>query len=246
MIKFCGRSEFLHGSGQGRLAVLTTASALVTLITASPHAFAQIAPDLGTAHDFVVLSATPAGGGAVTCTTSTVNGDLGSTGGLSNTSCTFNGTNTLAIPDSPVVNDFNNAYGDLNSQNSTCSTLNGTLAGEAPVAGVYCLDASTKTGNLTLAGSADDIWVFKSSGGAGLVGTDFTVSMGGSADACNVYWWSEAGATMTTSDFKGSILAGDDITVTGNTLEGRTLAAGAVTMTDATLRGMRRAGNRHG
>ena len=204
------------------------------LLATSPAVLAQAVPDLGEAFGFLVLSATPSTGGAVTCTTSTINGSLGSTGGLSDTECSYNGPVTQALPDSPVVNDFNSAYSDFDTEN-TCSTLNGTLAGAAPVAGVYCLDSSDKTGNLTLSGNADDIWIFKSPGSGGLTGTNFNVVMGGSADACNVYWWSEMAATMTDSNFKGTILAGEDITVTRDTLEGRALAAGAVTVTDAIL-----------
>src|SRR3954464_7004994 len=43
-------------------------------------AFAQSAPSLGSASSFTVLSAAPNGGGAVTCTDSSVTGDVGSSG----------------------------------------------------------------------------------------------------------------------------------------------------------------------
>ena len=46
------------------------------LVGASPG-LAATAPNLGTAVDYSVLSAAPAGGGAVTCTNSAVNGDVG-------------------------------------------------------------------------------------------------------------------------------------------------------------------------
>ena len=205
------------------------------LLVSAP-ALAQTAPDLGAAFDFTVLGTnaveTP---GTVTCTTSTINGDVGSTGGLTNNTCTLNGDVFLNIPDSPIVNDFDGAYGALDTANPTCGTINGTLAGESPVPGVYCIDPSGKTGTLTLSGNASDVWVFKSNGDAGLAGTNFNVVMGGTANACNVYWWTEAGAAMTTSNFKGTILAGADITVTGGNFDGRALATGDVTMTGAIL-----------
>lgn len=207
---------------------------LLVALLAGP-ALSQTAPDLGEAFDFTVLGTNDIPTtGTVTCTDSTINGDVGSTGGIANTGCTFNGMNTAPV-DASVVNAFDGAFGDLDTANPTCSMLNGTLAGESPVPGVYCIDTSGKTGTLTLSGNASDVWVFKSFGQAGLAGTDFNVVMGGSADACNVYWWSEAGAALTTSNFKGTILAGADIAVTGGNFDGRVLATGDVTMTGAIL-----------
>jgi len=214
-----------------------SAGAVVLLLAllAAP-ALSQTAPDLGEAFDFTVLGTNDSPTtGTVTCTTSTINGNVGSTGGFTNITCTVNGDEVLNIPDSPVVDDFDGAFSNLDTANPTCSTLNGTLAGQSPAPGVYCIDTSGKTGTLTLSGNASDVWVFKSFGEAGLAGTDFNVVMGGTADACNVYWWSEAGAAITTSNFKGTILAGADITVTGGIFDGRVLATGDVTMTDATL-----------
>jgi len=39
--------------------------------------------------------------------------------------------------------------------------------------------------------------------------------MAGGGQACNVNWWVAQAATLTTSSFQGTILAGADITVTG-------------------------------
>lgn len=60
----------------------------------------------------------------------------------------------------------------------------------------------------------------------------------------NVYWWVAQGATLTTSFFQGTILAGADITLTGTTSHGDLLAGGAgttsvptgaVTLTNSTV-----------
>ncbi len=86
----------------------------------------------------------------------------------------------------------------------------------------------------TLSGSATDVWVFKvGTGGTGaLTGTGFQVLMGGSAQACNVYWRSAGAATMTGSNFQGTILSGAAITVTGGSFIGRAFATTDVTVTD--------------
>ena len=57
-------------------------------------AFAQSAPQLGSAASFAVLSAAANGGGAVTCTDSTISGDVGSSGqpaSVVRTSCAISG-----------------------------------------------------------------------------------------------------------------------------------------------------------
>jgi len=99
--------------------------------------------------------------------------------------------------------------------------------------GVYCFDAAvTVTGStLTLTGPVTGTWLFKiGTGGTGaLTGTSFSVVMAGGGQACNVNWWVAQGATMTTSNFQGTILAGADITVTGGTFNGDALAGGGGT-----------------
>ena len=92
---------------------------------------------------------------------------------------------------------------------------------------------------MTLAGPSTGIWIFKvgTSGTGYLEGTNFSVIMDTDAVACNVYWWVHDYATMTTSNFKGTILAGAAITVTGGTFAGRALAKAAVTLTGVAATG---------
>jgi hypothetical protein len=145
--------------------------------------------------------------------------------------------------------DFLSAYAEFPSI-SCDATLTGTLAGVTLAPGVYCFTAAaTLTGTLTLDGPADGVWIFQiGTGGTGaLTGTNFSVVMaGGAADnECpNVYWWVSQAATLTDSDFLGTILAGADITVTRGTFKGNALAGGtgtteaptgAVTLTNTTI-----------
>lgn len=217
--------------------------ATAALVVGPSPAWAQQS-SLG-ADSFAVLSATPGGLGAVTCTDSTIVGDVGSSGELSSVvdqpNCTIAGA-IFAPVSTEVLDDFNRAYDELAAY-SCQQTLTGTLAGVTLPPGVYCFDAAaTLTGQLTLAGPSDGVWIFKIGAGTtpatgALTGTNFSVVMDGGGQACNVFWWVAEAATMTTSDFKGTILAGAAITITGGTFVGRALAKGAVTLTDVAAAG---------
>jgi len=88
---------------------------------------------------------------------------------------------------------------------------------------------------LTLQGGANATWLIKVPSGA-LTGTNFSVVLAGGAQACNVTWWVDAAATMTTSAFNGSILAGAAITMTGGSFNGNAFA-GADGVGDVTFTG---------
>jgi Ice-binding-like len=213
------------------------------LVLLSQAALAQTAPVLGNASSFAVLSAAARGEGAVTCTNATITGDVGSSGFPASVTQTENCTITGAViaPVHPsVLTDFNRAYDALAATYCDHAPLTGTLAGITLSPGVYCFDAAaTLTGTLTLDGSSTDTWIFKigTSGTGALTGTSFQVVMANGAQACNVYWWVAEAATMTTSDFKGTILAGAGITMTGGTFVGRALAKAAVTLTGTAAAG---------
>ena len=205
-------------------------------------------PFLGAAAGFAALAGGPAPG-AVTCTASTVTGDVGvvDPGTFRNTGCTVGAVNTNATA---AYADFLNAYHSLQFNTPCDQVLTGTLAGVTLSPGVYCFPAAaTLTGTLTLNGPADGVWIFKiGTGGTGaLTATNFSMVMtGGAAGTCpNVYWWVAEAATLTGSNFLGTILAGTDITVTGGTFIGEALAGGtgttsvptgAVTLTNSTIR----------
>jgi len=223
--------------------------ATAALFAGASPAWAQTVPSLGSASSYAALAGGPATG-AVTCTNSTVTGDVGVVPGgtFVNTGCTITGaTNANATA---AYTDFLYAYSQFPSI-SCDQTLTGTLAGVTLPPGVYCFPAAaTLTGTLTLDGPADGVWIFKiGTGGTGaLTGTNFSVVMAGGAaqeGLCpNVYWWVAQAATLTTSTFQGTILAGADITVTGGTFKGDALAGGngvistptgAVTLTSSTV-----------
>jgi hypothetical protein len=192
---------------------------------------------LGAAAPFAIL-----GGSAVTLTGGSVTvGDVGVFPGsaYTNTGDIVSGavppaTNTAAVL---AHSDFLNAYATLQLESATCTAKPGNLAGLNLPPGVYCTDAVAKAGTLTLTGPSTGVWVFLVDGA--LTATNFSVVMAGGGVPCNVFWAPSAAVTLTTSAFKGNILAGDpiggSITMTASTLAGRALANVAITMTGASV-----------
>lgn len=223
-----------HLSYKVRLLGLVAIAALAAVWPVAAQA--ATAPTLGSAGNFAVLSAAPNGGGAVTCTNGTITGNVGSSGARASvvqTSCPITGS-IIAPVSAQVVADFNTAYAGYGA--IPCGqTLSGTLAGVILAPGVYCFTAAaTLTGTLHLTGSGP--WIFKiGTGGTGaLTGTGFSVV---TSNPCNVNWWVSQAATMTDSNFAGTILAGAAITLTRGTFAGNALATAGVTITGTALTG---------
>jgi len=186
------------------------------------------------AEDFAVLA-----GAAVTCTGSTVQGNVGlaNPGTITNTGCTITaeaGTPAAQAAYATFLADYEN----LRTQ-PPCDFNNVPLAGAFLLPGVYCYDAAVAVTNstLTLVGSATDTWIFRigTSGIGALTGTGFNVVVTGGATCDNsVFWWTAQAATLTDSVFIGSILAGADITLTRGGLTGQVSAGGTGTTTSRT------------
>lgn len=213
-----------------RLIILVLFAAL-SLAAPFHAALAADVPDLGTAGGFAVL-----GGTAVTLTDSAVIGDVGSPTAVTVTTSTIVGT-VYPAGDPIVTAAYDNfLFASDEIAFLPCDEyLPGDLGGLTIEPGVYCVEgASTTTnGTVTLSGSSDDIWIFKigASGIGALTGTNFTVVMDNGGLPCNVYWWVAQAVTMSTSNFKGNILAGAAATFTGGSLIGRVLTEAGVTMT---------------
>jgi Ice-binding-like/Putative Ig domain len=207
-------------------------------------ALAQVAPNLKSAAPYAVLgtNAIPIIG-TVTCTDTGpgigITGQVGTTfaGGITNTGpCTITGP-IVAPVGGAVVADFNAAFASIDGLNPVCTAVipivTTTLA-----PGVYCSAAGTTIGagvTLTLNGNASDVWVFRvGTGGPGaLTLTGGQVKMGGTAQACNVYWKTSAGMTVTDSaSFVGTVLSGAAATMTRTSWTGRVMATTDVTLTD--------------
>ena len=222
------------------LFVLVVVAALIPMSAlALASDSAGSAPSLGAAGSFAVLAGT-----SVTCTDSTVAGNVGVYPGvpITQTSCpvigTINGGDTVAAQAS---SDFLAAYDAFRAL--PCDLSLATLDGQTLSPGVYCFDsAATSTGSvLTLDGPSNGLWIFKvgTLGTGALTGTNFTVvRKDGAPPSCNSVYWSVADAvTMTDSTLVGTVLSGAAITLTRGTFNGNAYAKTGVTTTGAALTG---------
>ncbi len=131
------------------------------------------------------------------------------------------------------------AYNDAAGRSLAPITVSGNIGGQTLAPGLY---KSTSTlaissGDLTLSGPADAVWIFQ-------VASTLTTTAGrqvilaGGAQAKNVFWQVGTSATLgTTSVMQGTIMADQSITLqTGAVLNGRALTRiAAVTLDSATI-----------
>jgi hypothetical protein len=103
----------------------------------------------------------------------------------------------------------------------------GNIGGLTLIAGLYKFTGtlSVTGSDVTLTGSATDVWIFQVASNL-VVGNGIRVVLAGGARASNIFWQVGTSAVLgTTSAFKGTILADQSISLnTGASLEGRALA----------------------
>lgn len=189
--------------------------------------------NLGTAAKYGVLA-----GSTVTNTDSptTINGDLGLSPGSAVTNFPpgiVNGiqdvTNEVAAT---AKNDLLIAMGVASSLTPNVQGLGDLADLDEPTPGVYSGGELSLTGNLTLRGTAESVWVFQAASTL-ITDSGASITLLDGASACNVFWRVGSSATLgTATAFAGTILADASITAgTGATVEGRLLAStGAVTL----------------
>jgi len=225
-----------------------------TLALLTQAAFAQSAPTLGTASGYAAL-----GGAGVTCTSPfaplpalSVTGDVGSLLAAPTSVTGFPGFTPGALPcslsgnihvgDAAAVQAYNSfalAYADLAALPCPADAdhnLVGDLIGKTLSPGIYCISGvGLLTGQLTLNGPSNGIWIFKAASSLTPIGGE--VVMAGGGQACNVYWQLGTAASLDATKFVGTILAGSAVTFTGvgSSLVGRALAKTNVTMTGANI-----------
>lgn len=223
---------------------ITLGVTLSLAIGGSAHAATTLAGpiNLGSAAPFGVLAAS-----AVTNTgPSVINGDVGVSPGTSITGFppgTLIGTGVAHQTDAVAAQaqaqaDTTTAYNDAASLTPTSSGLR-ELNGLSLTPGVYsggALDLSNN-GALTLAGTAQSVWVFQAASSL-TIGSGTTITLKGGASACNVFWQVGSSATLgSAAQFRGTILAKQAITATtGATIVGRLLAnTAAITLDTNTI-----------
>jgi len=113
----------------------------------------------------------------------------------------------------------------------------GSIGGLTLEAGLYKWTSTvTADADVTLSGSANDVWIFQVSGDLGLA-TDKTIHLTGGAQAKNIFW-QVAGAVAlgVGSHAEGVILSKTAIDLaTGASLNGRLFAQTAITLDSVTV-----------
>jgi hypothetical protein len=193
---------------------------------------AQAPVALGSTVTYGVL-----GAATVTSTGATIiYGDLGLSPGTAVTGSP-GVTGRLQVSDPAAAlaqSDLSNAYHDAAGRTTGSVTVAGDLGGQTLAPGLYTSASSLElsSGNLTLAGDSNAVWIFQM-GSTLTTTTSRQVILSGGAQAANIFWQVGSSATIGVSSvFMGTILAAQSITMdTGATLDGRALAqAGSVTL----------------
>ncbi len=204
--------------------------------------------NLGQASNFVILSKTgitdvpssritgnigtsPISGAAIGVSCAEVTGRIYTVNAAGPACRTINATLlTTAVGDMQTA--YTNLAGRIPTSAATTNVGGGILTGLTLTPGVYRWgSAVTIPTDLTLNGSATDIWIFQVSGTLDISSGKKVILKGG-AQASNIFW-QVAGATTlgTGSTFNGNILDKTNIAMlTGATLNGRALAQTAVTL----------------
>lgn len=196
------------------------------------------ASPLGTACNFGILGATPVVSSVGP--TKVVGGDVGIWPAASITGFPP-GTTTGAFHAGDAV--AMTAQGDLTTAYNNAAAapggavLTADIGGQTLAPGVYKTTSAQPslgiTGNLTLSGPANGVWIFQIVSTLTTAAGNSQVILAGGAQSKNVFWQVGSSATLGTNTiFAGNILAQASITVnTGATLNGRALArTGAVTL----------------
>ena len=220
---------------------LATWITLVTTSAASADTVLDGPINLGTAASYGVLGAS-----TVTNTGPTiVDGDLGLSPGTSITG--FGGapdgvvTGTVHATDAAATQAQSDATTAYNVAASLTPTTTGIseLNGLSLSPGVYTGGALALSDNgaLTLAGSAQSVWVFQAASTL-TIGSATHITITGGASACNVFWQVGSSATIgTAAQFQGTVLAQQSVTATTSaTVVGRLIASiAAVTLDTNTI-----------
>jgi len=225
----------------------------IAVIFLDQNATAAQAPlNLGSAGRFAVLAASE----ITSVPTSVINGDVGLSpsarskiAGLTPVEVVgsifaADDGGAVAVMLTGAQGDLTTAYNDAAGRTPVpagpfLNPGSGNLGGLTLVPGLYKFTGAAliSGSDLTLTGSASDVWIFQIASSL-TVADGVHVVLAGGAQAANIYWQVGTSATLGTAViFKGSILADQSISLsTLATLDGRALARiAAVTLDSSTI-----------
>jgi hypothetical protein len=216
-----------------------------------------LAVNLGSAGNYAILAKT----GISSVPTSSVTGDLGicpaAASYITGFPLTADATNEFSTspqvtgkiyafdyqPPTPAtlttaIGDMQQAFTDAAGRAPGVTELgSGNIGGMTLTPGVYAWSTGLLIPeNVTLTGSATDVWIFQIAGTL-TVSSATTVVLTGGALPKNVFWQVSGAAELgTTSAFAGDILAQTSIAMeTGASIHGRLLAQSAVSIESSTV-----------
>lgn len=224
--------------------------------TTSSNAAGLAVVDLGTAGNYVILAKTAINNNP----TSAITGNLGLSPaatsyitGLSLTDFTGYATSAqitghvfaadMASPTSEnlttAVENMITAYNDAAGRPlpDFVELGTGNIGGKTLTAGLYKWTSTvTVPADVTISGTADDVWIFQISGDLNMSAAT-KITLEGGAKASNIFWQVAGEATFgATSHFEGVILSMTGITLqTGASFNGRALAQTAVILDGNTV-----------
>jgi hypothetical protein len=212
--------------------------------------------NLGTSGNYVILAKTAINNSAI----SAITGDLGLSPaatsyitGLALTNATGYATSSqvtgqlfaadMAAPTginlTTAVENMITAYNDAAGRTlpDFLELGTGNIGGKTLAPGLYkWTNNVTMPSNVTISGSATDVWIFQIAGNLNM-SSAVNVTLTGGALPKNIFWQVAGQATMgTTSHFEGILLSKTGITFqTGSSIKGRALAQTAVIMDASTV-----------
>jgi len=133
-----------------------------------------------------------------------------------------------------AVNNMITAYNDAAGRPSPDFTelATGNIGGKTLTPGLYkWTNSVTMPSDVTISGSADDVWIFQIAGNL-TMSTAIKITLTGGAQAKNIFWQVAGQASLgTTSHFEGIILSKTGITfLAGASMKGRALAQTSVVL----------------
>lgn len=228
-------------------------SGLTAVLAAGPAAV-----NLGSAGNFVILAKS----GISTTGSTSIAGDIGvspiAATGITGFALVMDASNAFstsprvtgkayasdyAVPTpttmTTAISDMEMAYVDAAGRTTPTATElgSGNIGGMTLAPGLYKWSTGvTIPTDVTLSGSADDVWIFQIAQNL-VISSGIRVILSGGAQASNIFWQVAGQTTLgTTSVFNGNILSQTAIALnTGASLVGRALAQTAVTLDSNTI-----------